>query len=275
MGFGPRLWLGCCGIYLQPSEPLKLLLIIFLAALLCRLVNQYPHSRSNNRHHASIYSRLQILIPTFIMTGVALLLLIVQRDLGTASIFIFIYAVMVYLATGWRWIPLITALILTSAAALGYLLFDVVRIRIEAWINPWLDPTGRSFQIVQSLMSVANGGVFGRGPGLGSPTLVPVSHSDFIFSAITEETGLVGALALLALLGLLVHRGVLIALRSRQHFPSSFSCRADGLSDRAKRADHRGKSALAAAYGCDTPLRFLRGIVPVSIVYRRAAFAPR
>ncbi len=214
MGFGPHLWLGCCGLYLQPSEPLKLLLIVFLAAYFTDWSNVITLSRSN----IATLSRLQILVPTGIMTGIALLLLIVQRDLGTASIFIFIYAVMVYLATGWRWIPLIAALLLTAAGALGYLLFDVVRIRIEAWINPWLDPTGRSYQIVQSLISVANGGVFGRGPGMGSPTLVPVSHSDFIFSAIAEETGLVGALGLIVLLGLLAHRGLLIALRARGTF---------------------------------------------------------
>lgn len=219
MGFGPRLWMGCCGLYLQPSEPLKLLLIIFLAAYFADWQSILVASPNANRAAATprthlSASRIQIFIPTFIMTGVALLLLIVQRDLGTASIFIFIYAVMVYLATSWRWIPAITILTLTAAGALGYLLFDVVRIRIEAWINPWLDPTGRSYQIVQSLISVANGGVFGRGPGMGSPTLVPVSHSDFIFTAITEETGLVGALGLIVLLGLLAHRGLLIALRA-------------------------------------------------------------
>jgi len=226
MGYGPRLWLGCCGLYLQPSEPLKLLLIVFLAAyfsdwqsvLIEDHRTQIPGYRlqetSSSNHDSLPAPRLQILVPTFIMTGIALLLLIVQRDLGTASIFIFIYAVMVYLATGWRWIPVITALVLAAAGALGYLLFDVVRLRIEAWINPWLDPTGRSYQIVQSLISVANGGVFGRGPGMGSPTLVPVSHSDFIFSAIAEETGLVGMIGLLMLLGLMVHRGLLIAMRA-------------------------------------------------------------
>lgn len=214
MGFGPRLWLGCCGLYLQPSEPLKLLLIIFLAAFFA----DWSGAITRSRPHIPKFSRIQILIPTLIMTGVALLLLIVQRDLGTASIFIFIYAVMVFLATGWRWTPVITAFTLTTAGVLGYLLFDVVRLRIEAWINPWLDPTGRSYQIVQSLISVANGGVFGRGPGMGSPTLVPVSHSDFIFSAITEETGLVGALGLLVLLGLLVHRGLLLGLHTTSTF---------------------------------------------------------
>jgi hypothetical protein len=161
---------------------------------------------------------LQILIPTLFMTGIAMLLLIAQRDLGTASLFIFIYSVMVFLATGWRWIPVITALILAAAGTLGYLLFDVVRVRIEAWINPWLDPTGNSYQIVQSLMAVANGDVFGRGPGMGSPSLVPVAHSDFIFSAIAEENGLIGMIGLLVLLGLLVHRGLLIAIKTSNTF---------------------------------------------------------
>ncbi len=87
------------------------------------------------------------------------------------------------------------------AGVAGYFFFDLIRIRIDAWLNPWLDPSGRSFQIVQSLMAVANGGTSGRGPGLGSPGLVPVAISDFVFSAIAEETGLVGTLGLLTLIG--------------------------------------------------------------------------
>jgi cell division protein FtsW (lipid II flippase) len=222
MGFGPRLWLGCCGVYLQPSEPLKLLLIVFLAAY---FADQWNLGRMEIWKKGSILSsnlpifrRYNVLIPTIIMTGLALLMLIVQRDLGTASLFIFIYAVMVYLATSWRGVPVITVATLAAAGALGYLLFDVVRLRIEAWLNPWLDPTGRSFQIVQSLMAVANGGVFGRGPGMGSPTLVPVSHSDFIFAAISEETGMLGAFGLLIIMGLLVHRGIRIALLADDTF---------------------------------------------------------
>jgi len=237
MGYGPRLWLGCCGLYMQPSEPLKLLLIIFLAAYFAnwqsvliksskaQIISEKPQSPSSSHNHTTTISdslptasRLQILIPTLFMTGIAMLLLIAQRDLGTASLFIFIYAVMVFLATGWRWIPVITALVLAAAGTLGYLLFDVVQVRIEAWINPWLDPTGNSYQIVQSLMAIANGDVFGRGPGMGSPSLVPVAHSDFIFSAIAEENGLIGMIGLLVLLGLLVHRGLLITIRTTNTF---------------------------------------------------------
>ncbi|HBY07666.1 MAG TPA: hypothetical protein DEH22_07745 [Chloroflexi bacterium] len=247
MGYGPRMWLGCCGVYLQPSEPLKLLLIVFLAAYFAnwqgllaashklQAASGKPqvtsHRLPNASHkrtvakgealpttHSTLLATLQVLIPTGIMTGLALLLLVVQRDLGTASIFIFIYAVMVYLATGWRWVPLISAGVLGAAGALGYLLFDVVRLRIEAWLNPWLDPTGRSYQIVQSLLAVANGGIFGRGPGMGNPTLVPVSHSDFIFAAIAEETGLIGGLGLLLLIGFFVHRGLRIAIWAENPF---------------------------------------------------------
>jgi len=206
MGFGPRLWLGCCGIYLQPSEPLKLLLVVYLSAYF-----------SNSWFEKNI-KKLNILAPTLIMTGIALMLLLVQRDLGTASIFIFLYSVMIYLAMGWRWIPALSALGLGLAGWAGYATFDVIRLRVDAWVNPWLDPSGRSYQIVQSLIAVANGGIFGRGPGLGNPEIVPVTHSDFIFAAIAEETGLVGSIGLLVLLALLTQRGVHIALHAQNAF---------------------------------------------------------
>jgi len=221
MGFGPRLWMGCCGVYLQPSEPLKLLLIVYLSAYLADWSPILRSHRTDNQETQRITlagSRLQILIPTFFMTGLALLLLLVQQDLGTASIFIFLYAVMIFLATGWRLVPAVSSVILIGGGLLGYALFDVVRLRIEAWLNPWLDPAGRSYQIIQSLIAIANGGMLGRGPGMGSPGLVPVPHSDFIFTAITEETGLVGALGLLIIISLLAHRGMRIAI----HAPDAF-----------------------------------------------------
>jgi cell division protein FtsW (lipid II flippase) len=208
MGAGPRLWLGCCGLYFQPSEPLKLLLIIYLAAYLAdRHATTSPPTKL-----------LPLLTPTLLMTGLTLLLLIFQRDLGTAAIFMVLYAVIVYTGTGKRDVIFISFLVLILAAIAGYALFDVVNQRVGAWINPWLDPSGRSYQIVQSLMAVANGGLIGRGVGMGSPSLVPIAQSDFIFSAISEETGLVGALGILGLLVLLVNRGMRIAMRSDDPF---------------------------------------------------------
>jgi cell division protein FtsW (lipid II flippase) len=204
-GTGPRLWLGCCGVYLQPSEPLKLLLVSYLAAY---LADRLP---ARDR-------LIPLLFPTLFVTGLALLLLLVQRDLGTASIFILLYATIVYLAIGRKRVLLISAGTLLLAGLAGYYLISVIQLRVDAWLNPWLDPSGRAYQIVQSLLAVANGGLFGRGPGLGSPTLVPIAHSDFIFTAIAEETGLVGIIGLLALLALLISRGLRVALLATGRF---------------------------------------------------------
>jgi cell division protein FtsW (lipid II flippase) len=198
-------WLGCCGVYFQPSEPLKLLLIVYLAAY---LADRLPLS----------LRPLPLLAPTAVVMGIALLLLAVQRDLGTASIFIFLYAITLFIASGKKRILLISLVGLVVAGVAGYFLFDVVRLRVDAWLNPWLDPSGRSFQIVQSLMAVANGGTSGRGPGMGSPGLVPVAISDFVFVAIAEETGLVGTLGMLALIGFFVARGLRTAMRAPDSF---------------------------------------------------------
>jgi cell division protein FtsW (lipid II flippase) len=204
-GGNERAWLGCCGIYFQPSEPLKLLLIIFLAAY---LADRLPLS----------LRLLALLAPTAVVMGIALLLLVIQRDLGTASIFIFLFTIIFFVASGKKRILFISLVGLLIAALVGYFFFDLIRLRVDAWLNPWLDPSGRSFQIVQSLMAVANGGTSGRGPGLGSPGLVPVAISDFVFSAIAEETGLVGTLGLLTLIGFFASRGMRIALRAPDTF---------------------------------------------------------
>jgi len=208
LGAGPRLWLGCCGIYFQPSEPLKLLLVIYLAAYL-----------ADRQASPNLPTRLlPLLAPTLVMTGIALLLLVFQRDLGTAMIFIALYAVIIFSGTGNKKVFLAGFVVLIVAMVAGYLLFDVVSQRVDAWINPWIDPAGGSYQIVQSLLAVANGGLLGRGIGMGSPSLVPIAQSDFIFSAISEETGLLGAVGILALLAVLVNRGMRMALRSTDTF---------------------------------------------------------
>jgi cell division protein FtsW (lipid II flippase) len=212
LGSGPRLWLGCCGVYFQPSEPLKFLLIVYLSAFLA------DRQVFLNRRQGGRLPLLPLLAPTILMCGLAMLLLLVQRDLGTATIFLLLYTVMIYLGTNRQGILAIGVLSILLAGVIGYALFDVVQLRIDAWINPWLDPSGRSYQIVQSLLAVANGGLLGRGPGMGSPRLVPVALSDFIFSAIVEETGLVGALGLIMALGMFAERGLRAALRA----PNSF-----------------------------------------------------
>ncbi|HET9915359.1 MAG TPA: FtsW/RodA/SpoVE family cell cycle protein [Anaerolineales bacterium] len=204
-GIGPRLWLGCCGIFFQPSEPLKLLLVAYLAAY---LADKLP---INLRAFPLIY-------PTFLLSGIAILLLLFQRDLGTASIFVVLYTIMIYLATGRRRIVLISAAALVLMGFAGYYLIDIIRVRIDSWFNPWADPSGTSYQIIQSILAIANGGPEGRGPGLGSPALVPVAISDFIFAAIAEETGLIGTIGLLAIFGIILIRGLRTALCASDSF---------------------------------------------------------
>lgn len=216
-GYGPRLWLGCCSVYFQPSEPLKLLLIIYLAAYFADYQHVLVFSGSDSSQSGSS-PLLPLLAPTLVMTGLALTLLLVQRDLGTASIFILIYAIIVYIATSRSSILIISSVTVILAGIAGYLLFDVVRLRIEAWVNPWLDPSGRSYQIVQSLIAIANGGLLGRGPGMGNPALVPIPHSDFIYTAIVEESGLVGAIGLIVILAFFSERGLIIAFYAADSF---------------------------------------------------------
>lgn len=231
-------WLGCCGAYLQPSEPLKLLLVVYLAAYLADRVilpqvspvkssQQLAPKRtwlgrivSKMREELSTiqWQSLGAFAPTLVMTGLALSFLLAQRDLGTASIFLVIYAAMAYMATGQVSLLVGSGLALAGAGLAGYYLFAVVQLRVDAWLNPWLDPSGRSYQIVQSLIALANGGLIGRGPGMGNPGLVPLAHSDFILTAIVEESGLLGAVGLMALLAILALRGLRCATRA----PNSF-----------------------------------------------------
>ena len=164
------------------------------------------------------FGLMEMLTPTLLMIGGALALLVAQRDLGTASLFILIYTAVIYMASGRRRMLVVCLLILLTAGFMGYQLFDVVRIRVDAWVNPWLDPSGRSYQIIQSLMAFASGGFFGHGPGLGSPGVVPVAHSDFIFASIAEETGLLGTIGLLAIYALLVNRGFRAAMYASNHY---------------------------------------------------------
>ncbi|GAB4473705.1 MAG: hypothetical protein Kow0088_09240 [Anaerolineales bacterium] len=207
----PRLWLGCCGVYLQPSEPMKLLLIVYLAAYLAGSQPLLDRAKESRQF-------LALLAPSVIMSILAIGLLIVQRDLGTASIFFFLSAVLYYFATERRRILIFGGVGILLGFGLGYALFDVVRLRIEAWLNPYLDPIHRSYQIVQSLIAIANGGLFGRGLGLGYPEQVPVPHSDFIYTAIAEEIGLIGCLALLSCFALLTLRALVIAMRASDRF---------------------------------------------------------
>ncbi len=201
----PSLWLTFKGVALQPSEPLKLLFIVYLSAYFSNKLQVRTRSFS-------------VIIPTVIIALAAFFILLAQKDLGTVSLLMAIYAVMVFIATGDKKFLIGSVLVFIAAFIAGYFLFDVIRLRITAWINPWIDPEGRSYQIIQALISQAAGGILGTGPGMGSPNLVPVAASDFIFSAIAEENGLLGAAGVILLLLLISFRGFSSSLQAKDKF---------------------------------------------------------
>ncbi len=192
-GSQPNLWLSLAGFTFQPSEPLKFLLIAYLAAYFSDRMSLQVKSWS-------------MIFPSLLVIGLAILLLVLQRDLGTASLIMVIYTFVIYLIMRKRRVLVFGAILLAASMVAGYIAIDVIRLQIDAWLNPWADPTSRSYQIIQSLISIATGGLPGTGPGLGSPGFVPVAVSDFIFTAITEETGLIGAAGLLILVLILFTR---------------------------------------------------------------------
>ncbi|MCB0170172.1 MAG: FtsW/RodA/SpoVE family cell cycle protein [Anaerolineae bacterium] len=215
-GFGARLWLNIGPVYFQPSELLKLLLLVFLAAYLADRRRQLVEVRAYIGGLAVPHPNY--LGPMLLMWGFSMVLLIWQRDLGAALLFFGTFLGMLYAATGqssYIWGGL---LLLLLGGIVGYELFDVVRIRVDGFLNPWLDASGRSFQIVQSLLAFASGGVIGQGLGQGLPAAIPVVHTDFVYAAIGEEFGLVGALGILICFALLVNRAFAIAFRARTDF---------------------------------------------------------
>lgn len=227
-GFGPRLWLGARipglgSVFVQPSEILKLLMVAYLSSYLAEkreLVLDGPQigwSLGSLRRTLRLPS-LPYLVPLLAMWGLAMVLLAWQQDLGAALLFFFTFLVMLYQVSG-RWGYVAAGLVLFLVAAAGaYVLLDTVALRVDIWLNPWADPDGRAFQVVQSLIAFANGGLIGQGLGQGNPTYIPAIHTDFPFAAIAEELGLVGSLGLIAAVTALTLRGFGIALAARTPF---------------------------------------------------------
>lgn len=214
----PELWLGVGGLFFQPSEALKVILVVFLASY---LAEQFPAMRAAD---PAAQKRMTIEHPRFspriagpvaLMWVLSVVILVWQRDLGTAILFFVVFLVLLYVASGYAPLLIIGALLVAVAGLVAYRLFDVVQLRVDIWLNPWLEADNRAFQIVQSLLAFAAGGVFGQGIGQGSPTYIPVVHSDFVFAALAEEWGLLGVIAVVACFAVFVVRGLRIAILQR------------------------------------------------------------
>ena len=211
---GSRNWIVFGPFAVQPSEFGKIVIIMFLAAYLTehREVLTLPR-------HRLLWLKLPVLrfiAPLLLIWGIAILMFVVQRDLGSALLFFGIAVSMTYMATGRKSYVALAFAFFLGAAALSYTFFSHVRVRFNIWLDPWSDPSGSAYQVVQSLFALGSGGVWGAGFAHGHPNLIPEVHTDFIFAAIAEELGLLGSLGVMLVFALFFYRAIRIALACRE-----------------------------------------------------------
>ena len=204
---GAMRWLRIPGLTLQPAELVKLAMVLYLA-----------HSLTRKKEKVQSFTKGYL--PYMIVLGVLLLMLLKQPDLGSAMIIVGV-AMSMLIVAGVRWRYLLPTVVMTLPV-LYFLVMqvDYRRRRIMAFLNPWDDPFDTGFQIIQSLVAFGKGGVLGQGLGIGEQKLfyLPEAHTDFIFSVIGEELGLVGTVLVAALFLMLILCGIRIALQCQDPF---------------------------------------------------------
>jgi cell division protein FtsW (lipid II flippase) len=212
---GTRLTLDFGPVSGQPSELLKVILVVFFAAYLAE--NRVLLADARVR----VVGRLTVppapyLLPAGLMLALALGIVVIQKDLGAALLFYAVFLCLFYLATGSKVdVALGIGLFLVGFVLLA-LVFPHVRDRVATWLDPWSDPLGTGFQTIQALHAFARGGLLGTGLGAGLPTIggqlpIPAVHTDFPLAALGEELGMAGVLAILGCYLVVVARGLRIA----------------------------------------------------------------
>lgn len=190
----------------QPSELVKLALVLAMA------------------YYFSAHRTVWQMMPALVFAAACLVLLMLQRDLGTALIYYLTTLALFYVACGN--LPL-TAVGLSggvAAAVLGYRMFAHVKVRVAMWQNPWSDALGKGYQIIQALLAIGSGGLFGVGLGQGTPNKIPAYYNDFIFAVVCEQLGMVFGVCLIAAYVILLLRGMEVSVRARRSFDMLLGC---------------------------------------------------
>lgn len=210
---GAKNWIVIGRFSIQPSEIIKLFFIFFLACY---------YSSKEKKLYKGIKERYAVMCCVYMYLG----FLILQREWGIMLLFFFTYMVMEYVFEGDFKILAGNFTLACVGCYLGYIVLNHIQVRVHTWLNPWNDVTGSGYQIAQSLFAIASGGFFGTGIGQGRPGYIPEVHSDFIFSAICEEMGMFGGVAIIILFFIFTYRGIKIALK----LPDGFDkCVATGI----------------------------------------------
>lgn len=205
---GARLWIHFGPIRFEPVEVVKLFVVLFMASYLAETADVIARTRP-----WSLRSNAKYLGPLFVGWGISMAILVLEHDIGMAALLLGTFVAMLYVAT--RRIDLVVGA--TAVFALGAWWaathFRYVETRIAVWKDPFHDPLGAGYQALQSLFSLANGGLFGTGFGLGRPDYIPEVATDYVYAAFSEEWGALGALALLAVFLTIVLRALRVASR--------------------------------------------------------------
>lgn len=218
---GARLSLRVGPLQGQPSELLKVILVVFLAGYLAD--NRALLAHTSTRVGPVPLPPLPYLLPMVAMWGIALSIVIVQKDLGAALLFFSVFLGLLYTATRRLSFVVLGMLLFVGGSGVLYLLFGHVRDRVDIWLDPFGDPLGAGFQIVRALYAFGRGGIVGTGLGAGLPQVgdnlaIPALHTDFVFTALSEELGLLGGFVILGLYLVIGERGLRIAAAAEDDF---------------------------------------------------------
>jgi cell division protein FtsW (lipid II flippase) len=218
---GARLTLSIGPLSGQPSELLKVILVVFLAGYLSE--NRTLLADESTRLGPIRLPPIPYLAPMVAMWAVALGIVVVQRDLGAALLFFAVFLALLYITTGRPSYVIGGVILFLIGSWVLYNLFGHVQQRVDNWLDPFRDPLGTGFQTVQALYAFARGGILGVGLGAGLPTIgghlpVPAVHTDYPLAALGEELGLIGLLAILGLYLVVVERGLRIAAAAHDDF---------------------------------------------------------
>lgn len=213
--YGARIWIRIGSYSFQPAEVAKIILAIAFASYLAS--KRAVLAQGGTRFLGLELPRARDLGPILLMWGASLIILVAQSDLGTSLLFFGLFVMMLYVATEKPAWPIVGSLLFTGGALLAFQFFGHVRVRVSSWLDPFSD-FQQNYQIIQGQYGMAWGGLFGRGWGLGSPSLTPLAKSDFIAAAIGEELGAVGLMGIILIYALLVTRGLRTALTATEPF---------------------------------------------------------
>jgi cell division protein FtsW (lipid II flippase) len=213
---GARIWVSVGPINFQPGEFAKLALALFFASYLAE--RRELIAAGTWRVGPMNLPEPAHLLPILLAWGFSVVVMVFQRDLGSSLLFFSLFVVMLWVATEKASYLVIGFGLFMAGATIAYQMFDHVQDRVAIWLDPWADYENKGYQLAQAAFAFAAGGLGGTGLGLGDPQRIPLAQNDFIFAAIGEELGLLGATAVLMAFVLMIGSGLRTAIRTDRSF---------------------------------------------------------